>query len=122
MRTASPLLRRLTLRPCDRLVSATLCCRACGRAAGDVVGYAGHPLGEACFIPLPSGMIPHALDGELRCARCRGQLFLDDVELLGRSARLSEFGGLPLAQILVRASTARSARRYCVDQGSRKIS
>lgn len=43
--------------------------------------------------------MPHNLAGELRCGRCTGQLFLDDIEPLGKSVPLEEAGGVPFAQI-----------------------
>jgi hypothetical protein len=44
--------------------------------------------------------MPHNLAGELRCGRCAGQLYLDDVEPLGRSVPLDEAGGVPFAQVM----------------------
>lgn len=83
-----------------RLLSATLRCRQCSRPAGDLVGYADRALGEARFLPLDTGFMPHNLAGELRCARCAGQLYLDDIEPLGRSVPLHEAGGIPFERIL----------------------
>ena len=83
-----------------RLLSATLRCRQCSRPAGDLVGFADRSLGEARFLPLDTGHMPHNLAGELRCARCAGQLYLDDVEPLGRSVPLEEAGGIPFERIL----------------------
>lgn len=83
-----------------RLVSATLRCRQCSRPAGDLVGFADRSLAEARFLPLDTGQMPHNLGGELRCARCAGQLFLDDVEPLGRSVPLDEAGGIPFERIM----------------------
>jgi hypothetical protein len=64
------------------------------------VGYADRSLGEARFLPLDTGYMPHNLGGELRCARCTGQLYLDDVEPLGRSVPLDEAGGVAFAQVV----------------------
>jgi hypothetical protein len=44
--------------------------------------------------------MPHNLAGELRCGRCAGQLYLDDIEPLGRNVPLDEAGGVPFAQII----------------------
>jgi hypothetical protein len=44
--------------------------------------------------------MPHNLAGELRCARCTGQLFLDDIEPLGRNVPLDEAGGIPFARVI----------------------
>ena len=82
-----------------RLLSATLRCRQCSRPAGELVGYADRSLGEARFLALDTGFMPHTLDGELRCSRCTGQLFLDDVEPLGRNVPLDEAGGIPFARV-----------------------
>jgi hypothetical protein len=82
-----------------RLLSATLRCRQCSRPAGELVGYADRSLGEAMFLPLDTGFMPHDLGGELRCGRCTGQLYLDDIEALGRSVPLEEAGGVPFAQV-----------------------
>ena len=83
-----------------RLLSATLRCRQCSRPAGDLVGFADRSLGEARFLPLDTGYMPHNLGGELRCARCAGQLYLDDIEPLGRSVPLDEAGGIPFERII----------------------
>ena len=83
-----------------RLLSATLRCRQCSRPAGELVGFADRPLGEARFLPLDTGYMPHNLGGELRCARCAGQLYLDDIEPLGRSVPLEEAGGVPLDRVI----------------------
>jgi hypothetical protein len=64
------------------------------------VGFADLSLGEARFLPLDTGFMPHNLGGELRCGRCAGQLYLDDVEPLGRSVPLDEAGGVPFAQVM----------------------
>lgn len=83
-----------------RLLSATLRCRQCSRPAGELVGFADRSLGEARFLPLDTGFMPHILGDELRCGRCAGQLYLDDVEPLGRSVPLDEAGGVPFAQVV----------------------
>ena len=82
-----------------RLLSATLRCRQCSRSAGDLVGYADRSLGEARFVPLDTSFMPQNLGGELRCGRCTGQLYLDDVEPLGRNVPLEEAGGVPFARV-----------------------
>jgi hypothetical protein len=64
------------------------------------VGFADRSLGEARFLPLDTGYMPHNLGGELRCARCAGQLYLDDIEPLGRSVPLDEAGGIPFERII----------------------
>jgi hypothetical protein len=87
----------------ERLVTATLRCRLCGRPVGDLVGYLSEPLEEARFIPLPTGALPHTINGVLRCAHCHGQLCLDDVEPLGRGVSLAEVGGPSFADVLARA-------------------
>lgn len=83
-----------------RLLSATLRCRQCSRPAGELVGFADRSLGEARFLPLDTGYMPHNLAGELRCARCAGQLYLDDIEPLGRSVPLEEAGGVPFERVM----------------------
>jgi hypothetical protein len=83
-----------------RLLSATLRCRQCSRPAGDLVGFADRNLGEARFLPLDTGFMPHNLAGEMRCGRCAGQLYLDDVEPLGRNVPLEEAGGIEFSRIL----------------------
>jgi hypothetical protein len=83
-----------------RLVSATLRCRQCSRPTGELVGYADRSLGEAMFLPLDTSFTAHNLGGELRCGRCTGQLYLDDIEALGRNVPLEEAGGVPFAQIV----------------------
>src|SRR5579884_995135 len=83
-----------------RLLSATLRCRQCSRPAGELVGFADRPIGESRFLPLDTGYMPHNLGGELRCARCTGQLYLDDIEPLGRNVPLDEAGGVPFARVM----------------------
>jgi hypothetical protein len=83
-----------------RLLSATLRCRQCSRPAGELVGFADRSLGEARFLPLDTGYMPQNLGGELRCARCAGQLYLDDIEPLGRSVPLDEAGGVPFERVM----------------------
>jgi hypothetical protein len=83
-----------------RLLSAALRCRQCSRAAGELVGYADRSLGEARFVPLDTSFMPHNLGGELRCGRCAGQLYLDDIEPLGRNVPLEEAGGVPFAEVI----------------------
>jgi hypothetical protein len=83
-----------------RLLSATLRCRQCSRPAGELVGFADRSLAEARFLPLDTGYMPQKLGTELRCARCAGQLYLDDVEPLGRNVPLEEAGGVPFGQVM----------------------
>jgi hypothetical protein len=83
-----------------RLLSATLRCRQCSRPAGELVGWADRSLGESRFMPLDTGFMPVNLGGDLRCGRCAGQLYLDDIEPLGRSVPLEEAGGVPFAQVV----------------------
>jgi hypothetical protein len=83
-----------------RLLSATLRCRQCSRSAGELVGYADRSIGEARFVPLDTGFMPHNLGGELRCGRCAGQIYLDDIEPLGRNVPLEEAGGVPFARVV----------------------
>ncbi len=83
-----------------RLVSAVLRCRQCSRSAGELVGFADRSLGEARFVPLDTSFPPHNLGGELRCGRCAGQLYLDDIEPLGRNVPLDEAGGVPFAEVV----------------------
>lgn len=83
-----------------RLLSAALRCRQCSRSAGELVGYADRSLGEARFVPLDTSFMPHNLAGELRCGRCAGQLYLDEIEALGRNVPLEEAGGVPFAKVI----------------------
>lgn len=83
-----------------RLLSATLRCRQCSRPAGDLVGYADADLAEARFIQVDNNFMPINLAGELRCGRCTGQLYLDDVEPLGKNVPLEEAGGVPFARVI----------------------
>jgi hypothetical protein len=83
-----------------RLLSAALRCRQCSRVAGELVGYADRSLGEARFVPLDTSFMPHSLGGELRCGRCAGQLYLDDIEPLGRNVPLDEAGGVPFSEVV----------------------
>jgi len=89
-----------------RLLSAALRCRQCSRSAGELVGYADRSIGEARFVPLDTGFMPHNLGGELRCGRCAGQLYLDDIEPLGRNVPLEEAGGVPFARVVAGEVTA----------------
>jgi hypothetical protein len=58
-----------------RLLSATLRCRQCSRPAGELVGFADRSLGEARFLPLDTGFMPHNLAGDLRCGVARANSF-----------------------------------------------
>ena len=84
------------------LVKGTLRCQLCSRPVGDFVGYVNRPLKDARFIPIRAGALPASVKGELRCARCHGQLWLDDIEPLGRSVPIEEVGGLSFANVLAR--------------------
>lgn len=83
-----------------RLVSAVLRCRQCSRPAGELVGFADKSLGESRFMPMDTGFMPHTLGDELRCGRCAGQLYLDDIEPLGRNVPLEEAGGVPFSEVV----------------------
>ena len=83
-----------------RLLSATLRCRQCSRPAGDLVGFADRSLEESRFLPLDNSFMPVDLGGELRCGRCAGQLYLDDIEPLGRNVPLEEAGGISFGRIM----------------------
>jgi hypothetical protein len=83
-----------------RLLSATLRCRQCSRPAGELVGWADRSLDDARFLPLDTGFMPHNLAGEARCGRCAGQLYLDDIEALGKSVPLEEAGGIPFGEVM----------------------
>jgi hypothetical protein len=83
-----------------RLVSAVLRCRQCSRTAGELVGYADRHIGESRFVALDTSFMPHNLAGELRCGRCAGQLYLDDIEPLGRNVPLDEAGGVPFSKVM----------------------
>lgn len=83
-----------------RLVSASLRCRQCSRSAGELVGYADRGIGDARFVPLDTSFMPHNLGGEIRCGRCAGQLYLDDIEALGKSVPLEEAGGIPFGEVM----------------------
>jgi hypothetical protein len=89
-----------------RLVSASLRCRQCSRSAGELVGYADRSIGDARFVPLDTSFMPHNLGGEIRCGRCAGQLYLDEIEPLGRNVPLEEAGGVPFSQIAAEARQA----------------
>lgn len=83
-----------------RLLSAALRCRQCSRSAGELVGYADRGVGESRFVPLDTSFMPHNLGGEMRCGRCAGQLYLDEIEPLGRNVPLDEAGGVPFSEIM----------------------
>jgi len=83
-----------------RLLAATLRCRHCGRAVGDVIGYADHALERAVFVSQENGLEPGYRDGGLCCAACQGRLFLDDVESLGRHVPPDEIRGRPLSEVI----------------------
>lgn len=91
-----------------RLIAATLRCRDCSRAAGDLVGYADQPLAEASFLAVETDSLPRPARGKLRCARCTGQLYLDEIQVLGRNVPISEAGGVRFAEV-IRAEEGSSA-------------
>ena len=51
-------------------------------------------------MPSTRGYRPCLVASQLRCGRCMGQLYLDDVETLGRSVLLEAGDELALAQVL----------------------
>jgi hypothetical protein len=55
---------------------------------------------EARFVAPTSGYLPRLAGSQLCCGRCGGQLYLDDVEPLGRSVPLEEVGGLSFGRVL----------------------
>jgi len=83
-----------------RLVSGTLRCRQCGRDAGDLVGHADASVTEARSGPPTSGFMPYPFGSRLICSPCDGQLFLDDVETLGRHVPHDDVCGPTLAHVL----------------------
>jgi len=53
--------------------------------------------------------MPHNLARELRCGRCAGQLYLDDIEPLGRSVPLDEAGGVEFSRVVAGEADAVTA-------------
>lgn len=53
-------------------------CYYCGFVSGEIVGAPGQSLKNGTFRPA-SGINPATAKGALRCARCGGPVFLDDV-------------------------------------------
>jgi DNA-directed RNA polymerase subunit RPC12/RpoP len=64
-------------------VIADVKCYHCGHVSGQVVGPKNAPLRPRNFIPRPGyvGELPRA-GMRLRCERCRGPVFLEDVSPL----------------------------------------
>jgi DNA-directed RNA polymerase subunit RPC12/RpoP len=75
-------------------VTADVKCYHCGHVSGQVIGPRSGPLKVTNFVPRPgfTGQIP-VPGGRLRCERCGGPVFLEDVspvglELLPRQQRV----------------------------------
>lgn len=64
-------------------ISAEIKCYHCGYVSGQLVGEANSPMKVEAFKPNPNykGPMPHQGD-PLRCFRCGGPVYLDEVELL----------------------------------------
>ena len=62
------------------LFRADVKCYHCGHISGQIIGYRHQPLGVENFIPRPgySGE-PMQPGRRLRCERCRGPVFLEEV-------------------------------------------
>jgi hypothetical protein len=72
------------------LVTGDIKCLHCGYVSGRWVGRGGAPLTLTGFKPLPSAPAPEPQDPSalVRCARCEGPVFLDDVDPVISSTRL----------------------------------
>ena len=61
-------------------MTADVKCYYCGHISGQVVRRRGQPLRVSDFIPRPGYTGPELAPGSrLRCERCRGPVFLEDV-------------------------------------------
>jgi hypothetical protein len=79
-------------------VTADVKCYHCGHVSGQITGPKGGPLRITRFAPRPGfkGQLPGP-GSRLRCERCKGPVFLEDVSPMGldlvpanRRARLTE--------------------------------
>ena len=61
-------------------LTADVKCYFCGHIIGQVIGRRGQPIRADSFIPRPGYAGPQFSPGErLRCERCLGPVFLEDV-------------------------------------------
>ena len=71
-------------------VTADVKCYYCGHVSGRLEGDRGAPLAAAIFRPRPGYQGPAPRPGAIRCERCQGPVYLEDVRLLAPLARNPE--------------------------------
>lgn len=54
-------------------------CYYCGFVSGELVSTTGQSFKNAVFRPAPGVSLPAGPKGSLRCARCGGPVYIDDV-------------------------------------------
>jgi len=75
-------------------VIADIKCYYCGHVSGQLEGDRGAPLAAAVFRPRPGYQDPAPRPGPaLRCERCQGPVYLEDVRLLAPPAPSSNHCG-----------------------------
>jgi hypothetical protein len=62
-------------------IKADLKCYYCGYVTGHLEGDTSRPLQVAAFIPAP-GSTPVKRGEQIRCARCYGPVYMDDIETI----------------------------------------
>ena len=63
-------------------VTADVKCYHCGHVSGRLEGDKGAPLAAAMFRPRPGYQGPAPRPGALRCERCQGPVYLEDIRPL----------------------------------------
>lgn len=71
------------------LIRADLRCYYCGYIAGHIEGDTSAPSKSATFIPA-AGESPIRREGQIRCGRCKGPLYMDDIETIRRRSPRKE--------------------------------
>lgn len=63
------------------LIKADLKCYYCGHVAGQIQGDTSTPAKSATFVAA-AGEMPIRRGGQIRCGRCKGPLYMDDIETI----------------------------------------
>lgn len=93
-----------TRQPDDRIV-ADVKCYYCGHVSGQLIRRRGESPKGGRFVPRPGYRGPEVRPGmRLRCERCRGPVFLEDVTPLARAESMLARGLRPPASSAKKAA------------------
>lgn len=63
------------------LVKGSVTCYYCGHVSGELIGESEEPMENALFRPAHGGGLTRPAH-RLRCSRCSGPVYLDDIEVI----------------------------------------